>query len=258
MINRTQDITDLPDTEYTILAKMISNIGHNHSKLPETALTAFLAMSGKKYDRKLMVVGRALNGWGNEWLPKDVLVEDKVKEIVERMVGLRKDNHDQICWVSTDWNGSPNNKYKVRTSAFWRVIKKIVERLDLPNIIKPDWPSFLVWSNLYKISPGEGGNPSDKIKKLQCDYCRQLLALEVETYCPEKILFLTGYQWWAKPFMEGWTQDIQLTLKNEYKYIEAIGASVLPNSGRGKVVVAPHPQGKKETELVNEVVRAFA
>ena len=63
-----------------------------------------------------------------------------------------------------------------------------------------DWSSHLVWSNLYKLSPRDGGNPSGRLQNIQLDGCRALFNLEVETYRPGRLLLLTGWDW-AEPFL---------------------------------------------------------
>ena len=52
-------------------------------------------------------------------------------------------------------------------SAFFRVAKKLLSELEIVDEHNEDWASFLVWSNLYKITPFHGGNPGERMAQVQ-------------------------------------------------------------------------------------------
>ncbi len=214
----------------------------------EKHVTGFLAREGSQYknNRELMVVGRAVNGWG-EGICTDNLVEESenyAKEVnnFKPIIG----NKDcPMSWVEESFH------YSAQSSAFWRTIRKIVGKLGLEND-EEKWSSYLVWSNLYKVAPAEGGNPSDKLCDIQLEGCRSLFKTELSIYAPKRLLLLTGLCW-AKPFLE----YIQFKWKSDDKnHVECYG-QYKTSKATAKVVVSCHPQGKNEEEWVEAVLGAF-
>ncbi|MGD0109852.1 MAG: hypothetical protein ABSC06_38400 [Rhodopila sp.] len=144
--------------------------------------------------------------------------------------------------------------YNTRRSAFWRVIRAVVSRLHIANVDENTWPSYLIWSNLYKVSPAKGGNPNSELRCAQFNECVQLLQWELENYRPSRILFLTGRAW-ADPFLtQVWNDRVE---RNGHSFVECIGHVACGPHHAATCVVASHPQGKNETNWVNDVVAAF-
>ena len=151
--------------ETRIFEKLLIHIGKNNQYLPnDIPLTSFLAMEGNLYNQELMVIGRAVNGWVEKWSPNELLDTNKIKDIVDKTLTSVSDHSDcPMSWVSGLW-GNTEAPYNTKRSAFWRVIRQVVGHLEIADIDKPDWPSILTWSNLYKVSPWERGNPSSKLR----------------------------------------------------------------------------------------------
>ena len=217
-------------------------------------LTGFFATSGIQYNGELMVVGRAVNGWTSEFRAEDLKYSnDRSKvasEAYSRGVG---DVGDPMSWVNDQWGAKTG--YNTKRSAFWRVIRNVVGRLSIADIDKEFWATFLTWSNLYKISPCEGGNPSDKLCEIQLIGCRNLFSLELHTYQPKRLLLLTGLTW-AKPFLDDF--EISENDVNKFEYVESFGQLIIPKRTQHcKFVVACHPQSKLEDSWTEEVVEAF-
>jgi hypothetical protein len=153
-----------------------------------------------------------------------------------------------MLWVSRCWGATDG--YNTRKSAFWRVIRATVGRLGVADIGAPTWPSFIAWSNLYKISPGAGGNPSSALADAQLAKCIEILRTEIQAWAPRRVLFLTG-QWWAKPFLDGLG-----FAPGSDPPLEPVEASGTIFNG-ARAVVGPHPQAKPEGPLVASIVGAF-
>ena len=117
---------------------------------------------------------------------------------------------------------------------------------------KNDWPSHLVWSNLYKLSPASRGNPGDRVADIQLNGCRDLLELERKTYRPARLLFLTG-QDWARPFLDKMVATDEMD--GQFEYVQRAGS--LSGDCQARFVVARHPQGKPQEALTKEVLQAF-
>jgi hypothetical protein len=72
---------------------------------------------------------------------------------------------------------------------------------------------------------------------------------ECEQWKPRRILFLTG-MCWARPFITSMKWDMEETCESEF--VEARGTL-----RRTSVVVARHPQTRKEEPMVDAIVSAF-
>lgn len=237
--------------EVEILAKAIALANGDHDAYPENELSSFLSMKGDLYDAKLMIVGRAVNGWRTTWNPEEKAPTDAMSLSEETLKDVTRLNRCPMLWVTDIWNGKKNStdKYKTRTSAYWRVAKKTAKGLKMSDVRNNDWPSFLVWSNLYKLSHSKRGNPSEKLQKIQFEACAELLSLELKIYKPKNLLMLTGLNW-AKPFLV--KLGIPFQKPSDTTYVEGVA-----QFDGTKIVIAQHPQGKKEGLLVGEAISKF-
>ena len=152
-------------------------------------------------------------------------------------------------WVTECWGNQQD--YNTKKSAFWRVIRSVVGELGIAEIEQSNWPSHLVWSNLYKVAPEKGGNPNNTLCNIQFSGCCSLLEIELLNNIPKRLLFLTGLGW-AEPFLG----NICSVVKNGWDHVEATGKYEC-NNKTVSVVVATHPQGKPEKKWVQEVIEAF-
>ncbi len=237
--------------------QLLPLIGRNADRLPSLAVTGFLSMAGSHYKNELMVVGRAVNGWAEgitpESLAKQATSLDYAAAIFDSVVG---NGSCPMAWVTNCWANPSNqdSQYNTKKSAFWRVIRSVVAETDIANTDEDTWPSHLVWSNLYKISPKQGGNPSSTLRKIQLPGCISLIQQELSDYLPRRLLLLTGLNW-AEPFLQCIAPGF--TPISGCHYIEAIGKIHQNTANVAKVVVAAHPQGKQEDTWVHEVMKAF-
>ncbi len=156
-------------------------------------------------------------------------------------------------WVTDLW-GNSKEGYNTRRSAFWRVIRGVVERLAIADVEQKTWPSHLLWSNLYKVAPEKGGNPGGALCKVQLPGCIELFRSELTTYKPSRLLLLTGTQW-ATPFLS--ETDKSLQKRPGFQYAEDFGTITLNGGHQLRYVVAAHPQRKPEAQWIEEVVEAY-
>lgn len=235
------------DRERAVFAsKVLAPIGQQASLLPASGITGFLAMAGQSYDGALMVVGRAVNGWTDSVLPAALC---EPAEVDRYATHVQKSVAGSACcpmrWVATCWGS--RDDYNTRRSAFWRSIRKVVAGLGIADIASDGWPSRLVWSNLYKVAPAEGGNPGNVLGDIQCAGCVELLSLELQIYRPSRVLFLTGSDW-AAPFLSMY----KFEKTAGFQYVEQAGVI-----GGARCLVAAHPQGRPEDAWTGEVLAAF-
>ena len=238
--------------------KMLRSIGQD---FPEEILTALFPIRGAKYKGELMVVGRAINGWGYDndeisWKTKKGKPTDKTIENIidysfeEKGVCPMKWITDHWGWDTEENLKTPDkDQYNMKKKAFWRVIKEILSELKITKSEeeKKNWSSCLVWSNLYKVASPEGGNPSTRLGDAQREGCRSVLKEEISFFKPKRILFLTGHDWF-EDFKDNSFEGKERT----ESLVEWVG-----NYGKTEVVVAKHPQGKDETEYVKQVIKYF-
>lgn len=229
-----------------LTTKILKPIAENSSRVPQAYITGFCSLKGKLYNQRIMVVGRAVNGWRGKILPTQLEDNKEKKAFAKKILENQSHNECPMLWVNRCWGG--DTPYNTKRSAFWRCIKKTLDGLKLVDTSENNWASYLVWSNLYKIAPSTGGNPNPTLCRLQYEGCKDLLNLEIETYKPEKILFLTG-EGWVTPFIE--EASMQLAPESS-TYVRKIGFL-----HGAHCVVAEHPMTKKESIWVNEVVEAY-
>lgn len=203
-------------------------------KYLEKDLCIFNFAKGAKYKNTLLIVGRAVNGW-NKYNKHDLL--DILQEIENNI------ETDDLQWVIDSW-GINDGKYNTKKSAFWRVAKKLAIGL-LGE--KEDVINYVAWTNLYKVSNAEGGNPSGPLMNVQFEICKLVLMLEIELLKPKVIIFLTSLGW-AQWFLDN-AEIKKLPIDPDWEFVEFVGK--LNNT---LMIVGQHPQGKPEKPHCDEIL----
>jgi hypothetical protein len=229
---------------------ILRSVAAAHRNLDGQKLTTFFPMKGTASTGELMVVGRAVNGWNEGWSPVEVLDPVKRAEVLDDAIS--KSTQTDCCpmsWVLAAWKRAEG--YNSKKSAFWRVIHAVTQaQFGLSD----NWSSNLIWSNLYKVAPYKGGNPSDKLCGLQQEACESHLAAEVDLWRPKRILFITGLNW-AKPFLErlGKSLGEQQTGPIQWSgIIERLGCSPI------RVAVTIRPERRREAPIVEAILTSLA
>ena len=245
-------------TQETLFAKhILAPIGAVAETLSRHELSGFLAAKGRQYGGCLMVVGRAPNGWEGSVYPEK-FADCAFREEFTQQVQESVDGPDPMAWVQEQWGAIEG--YNTQGSAFWRVIRRVTQCLCSTGGNGEDWPSHPVWSNLYKVSPAAGGNPGKRLRKIQFPGCKELFQLELETYRPQRLLLLTGWDDWAERFLDQdqlAPDDVADDDVADMAYVERVGTIVLGQEHQIRVVVACHPRGKPEEPWSGEVLKAF-
>jgi hypothetical protein len=227
--------------------EFLENLSTKQGRWYRSELTCFISLKGREFykRRELLVVGRAVNGWLCSDQAENWKAPEKRDEFIEKIF---KDK-TPITWVSEQWGSA--EKYNTKRSAFWRVARELVRKLEIADIGNNDWPSHIAWSNLYKVAPAAGGNPSETLKEAEFQYCTKILSTEIMELKPRRIAFLTGLKW-AEQFLGALGADPSGRYAN--CRLEASGRL----SSESNFVVLPHPQGKPESEIVDAAVHGFA
>lgn len=206
-------------------------------------ITTFIPRRGSRYSGGMMLIGRAVNGWKEHEFTFDDVSDDELRSLyLDRVLRFEADHDCTMRWVADHWP-RPKGSYSTSRSAFWRVAKKVATRL--PGIEGDEWPSHLAWTNLYKVAPAAGGNPDTNLRQAQLQSCRRLLRWEIERLQPKVILALTGWDWF-KEFADTLGAKIEVF---EGRLVE--GSGIVADS---QIVIAKHPQGKPERQLVHDIL----
>ena len=233
--------------------RLLLRVADQRNTFREDWLTSFFARKGHKATGKLMVVGRSVNGWTKEgWAPEKPIDPEGRADILRQTFKVGEESGKcPMLWLTDLWGSS--HGYNPKRAAFWRVIHSVTERLHISNA--SDWSSHLIWTNLYKVAPAAGGNPSNRLIQAQYDICVELLGLEIHEWLPRRILMLTGLDW-ALSFIG--QLGIIPSHQPHNRYVDYVGVLALCEcSYKIQVVVAKHPQGKSEEEFVGEVISGF-
>lgn len=221
-----------------------------------TSYTPFIARRGSKYSAGgLMVIGRAPNGWDDDWPDEGTTGGTIVPGHLDALMKKALDrDQDPMNWVLDRWNSL--NDYKTKRSAFWRVAKSIHAAIYGPS---EQWANQIAWSNLYKLSPRAGLNPPGRLCDIQIKNCRLILAEEISRFKPGNLVFMTGTGW-GRYF---WQQISDEPCPSDFPRV-TIGARdypicATPLAARfgfaANCVFVPHPQGKKEADLCKAAVQ---
>lgn len=246
------------------------------TKYKETKLSNFVAMRGKRYNDKkddeikFMVVGRAVNGWGESMDTSSAeAYADKAVELFENPNRF----HDE--WNMQFDNGEPyseyeyendngeiiKKKYYLSKSAFWSTALGIYK--ELSGSEEKDCYEEIVWNNIYKVAPKDEGNPSTNLIYAQAETCVKILKEEIRLLKPTHILLVIDKSWIS------WTSRNKVMFDfmrafDDYKCC----ASVVDGCGNGvvqcafetngcKVLVTCRPERIGRDEYKKAVVDAF-
>ena len=226
-------------------------------------VTGFLAQEGRLYSRGggLMVVGRAVNGWEYDIDPVKFNCPDFRAKYANEL-WQKSFPRNGVCpmeWVAERCNREGD------WSAFWGVIRRVAIGLGVCDSEPTDWPCHLTWSNLYKISPADGGNPNNPLCNAQYEGCKKLLECEFQDYCPRYLLFLTETRnhpdWWARPFLDDlYGPELQGWSERNKQYVCFTGRLSLTDCPSETLIVGVvHPDRQPGTRqmIADEILSAF-
>lgn len=218
-------------------------------------LTYFLCTVGKKYfaepEKRFLLVGRTINGWES----------DTYENLVEYI------EDTPWKWL-LDNNGKTHNR-----ASFWRTAKNISS--EIMKTENYDYLDHIAWSNLFKMSYKNGGNPLATDIKLQLDIAIELLAYEINTLRPRYILFCTD-DYWTKEFLSFSKSDTVNDVKDVFSLLPnavwsgwsnqnaggdsavlAVGALTWNDGFVTKLVISRRPERKPEAPYIGAVIKSF-
>lgn len=196
----------------------------------EQAYSTFCMQWGRHYRKGgVLFVGRAVNGWITDDRDTATLFKPGDKSQI-----FARD--DQMCWVERE--------NICARSAFWRVVRGLSRQLTGNSA---DWYERIAYSNLYKLAPASGGNPSNTLCSRQYDLCAEILRREIEVLAPSAVLLLCGVGWYYD-FLCSLNDDTDPECIDRRTWSE--GAIDVYRIGKTVYIGGDHPQGKDEGAYV--------
>jgi hypothetical protein len=97
-----------------LFEELLRTAGEQSSSFPEDSLTAFWPMRGHNWNGELMVVGRAVNGWTDPWLPTTAVDPVRRSDILAMTLRASegKGRDCPMLWVSKGWGGARHVQYE--------------------------------------------------------------------------------------------------------------------------------------------------
>jgi hypothetical protein len=230
--------------------ELLCNIG---GSLPlNERLTVFSPLVGCSFETsesRLLICGRAVDGWRNTLFP-DGAIEESLNTIFKIPEADRSEKCE-MHWIQRNrkaWQKDHKKGYNYKSSSFWSCAREVVKAFEtMADINDDNWHSRLVWSNIYKISPQGGGNPGERLRSKQIKECSAILQTEIRILKPKNILFITGG--WGKKILESLDIHPDHESKKVVQYAEKVGAV--------NVVITVRPERQKRAFWVSEVISAF-
>ena len=199
--------------------------------------------------KKIMIVGKACNGWVEAGKSNDIemLFKDG-SGIVNRQ--------DQMDWVKAAWPRNIHDEngkklYSTSRSAFWTFSRKLASILlahDLKLDNDLDYFDYIAWSNLYKVSPCQGGNPNQDDCDKQVEICTDIFKAELEILKPDFVFFFTsGLEFspvWQSKVFDIKRKPFETEWQNTTKTYKIISYSAKIEDKQAVFIHTQHPQGK--------------
>lgn len=215
-------------------------------------LSHFTAMAGTLYrsqETRLMVIGRATNGWKQ----LDTSSAAAFSREAEAAFGS-----PGFSWVSGDGGDLRSARdvlYRLSRSPFWRVARRLLAALG--EDASGRWVERIAWSNLYKIAPLGGGNPSNALCRAQIGPCRAILAEEIRRFEPTHIFMPVGWNWFESDGRYDFSRLFGGVRRSGGRYAEGSAYFALPDGRAVQAVIACRPERRPEEEYVREIAELF-
>lgn len=220
-------------------------------KYKKDCLSTLVPMKGKQYDsekKKLMIVGRATNGWGEL---KDIT---NGPDQYSRIAWKNLNDTKRFKWIDEE-KAKKEKRYNIESSPFWSYSKAVLKELR-GSIPDTGWYQYILWSNLFPVSYSDEWNPSETLKRIQFDSARKLIKEQIRYFKPTHVLIMTDWDGWF--FMSrnkgeaGEKFIFEINHKNDNEVIK--GSGIFEDSC---VVVCRRPDYYNKEKFVNYVINEF-
>lgn len=198
---------------------------------------------GRLYDGDLLIVGRSVNGWIDRCNLDQTSVISQLAAVARR-TGEGKVNGCPMGWVLDRWKRR-DKYYDTSRNQFWVTARHVALAGHAER--EADWPSYLAWSNLTKVSPWGEGNPSLRLRSSQLGPAARLLACEVKELAPRRVLVMAGRDWF-EPYVSA------LGLRVEWN--DGVVQGIAGDAER-RWVITVHPMTRSPQAVASAALDAF-
>lgn len=221
--------------------------------IKDKELTSAPCLVGDQYNSqnvKVMVVGRAVNGWEVEFDDCSDL-NSTVKSVM-----TQKNRLDDFASDCTE--DEQGKKYYYATSSFLRMMRQLVGAF---TGTEENWQQRLAWSNLFKISPRNGGNPSWLMIRNDIPLYYELIKEEIAQNKPDVVVFVTDMNYFD-PYPNHKTYSSFRTLINETD-LGAVQSEFICMAGSFvenpdvKLIVCKRPEFRPIAKMVADIVDTY-
>lgn len=192
----------MSDSYTEIFERLLSNVATWKPRAnKDIPLTACWPESGNRFTRgkSVLVIGRATNGFPRSFNGRDLQSEENRQRVLGEARGAAEEADGRLSWVA--WS-KPGGSVGSR-SAFWRATRSMVRLVEGDTVADDkDWASNVAWSNLAKVAPAAGGNPSQRLYRAQFHECIGAIEREVAELDPGLVLLIAGESWY-RPILDG-------------------------------------------------------
>jgi hypothetical protein len=237
------------ETYNNLFVENYKSYAENINKTGDTELIGkeyclFFPSCGSKEKREIdfMIYGQATNGWTPTFKVNQIR-EGILNEAIEFS---NTTDHDEYCpldWINKQWGS-----LQLYRKFFFNVMYKLVNEYYGKNKNDEGWCKYVIWSNLMKISPAEGGNPLGKEKDCQFDGAKKLFTREIKEIKPKFVVILTNWDWACDFFKEN--PGFNVNEKQQGEFIQAQG--IYNNSS--KIIVTKRPPVGNNDQCVSEIL----
>ncbi len=223
-------------------------------------LTSVPCFLGKQYnngsDKKIMVVGRAVNGWEGKFEDCSSL-EATVQSVLTQENRLHE-------FANKYYLNEDGSKYYYAKSSFNRLMKQLVKKSTGSD---EHWEERIAWTNLFKVSPKEGNNPEWRLIRNQINTYREILRKEILNAQPDLVVFSTEAP--SVSFLDPYNEKDKLRKKySSFSELfvcvktEGFGENIceagcLKDNGDIKYVVCMRPEKRSVEKLVDDIWAAY-
>lgn len=164
--------------------RLLSSIGDRAADIGDRPVVTHWPHVGSAY-RGLVIVGQAVYGWADDSKAAD-LQGPVARAAMIASIKSRVDKPEPLDWIDT---------HPVRTSPFWRAVRRLVEALE-PDIAAP-WYARFAWVNLYPSAPEDPpGNPGGALKEAEDPHVGPLLRAVTDWLDAKRVIATVGPFWW--------------------------------------------------------------
>lgn len=164
---------------------LLTSVGSRAGEIGDRPVVTHWPHAGSAY-RGLVIVGQAVYGWGDDYLADHFQTEAGRQESIAAF-RARVDRLDPLDWIET---------HSVRTSPFWRAVRRLVEALE-PELEVP-WYARFAWVNLYPAAPEDPpGNPGGALREAQDPHVGPLLRAVTDWLDAKRVIAVVGPFWWS-------------------------------------------------------------